>query len=83
MDEVKQIILDCLPSSAKNQIEKILERLVDKGVDSYEDLQYIKFEDFTDILKDVPARKLKAKVEVLFSGKFLICTLKINVSFNN
>lgn len=81
MEKVKQIVLDCLPISAKNEIEQIIERLEEKGVDCYDDLKFIKFdEDFSDILKDVPARKLKAKMKALFSGKFF---KKISVSFNN
>lgn len=69
MEKIKEVILDSLPSSAKCHIEKILERLEEKGVDCFDDLKYIKFdEDFSDILKDVPARKLKEKVDNIFSA---------------
>lgn len=69
MEKIKEVILDSLPSSAKCYIERILERLEEKGVDCFDDLKYIKFdEDFSDILKDVPARKLKKKMDTIFSA---------------
>lgn len=56
--ELRDIILKALPSNDENTTQDLIDRLVDYGLESKDDLQFVKQEDISDILSAIKLRKL-------------------------
>ena len=58
MDEVVQLLQKLLPLLSVDLIEKTKDKFIEIGVNSVEDLQILKEQDLTDVLKPIQIRKL-------------------------
>lgn len=56
--ELREIILKALPSNNEDTTQLLIDRLVDSGLESKYDLQFVQQEDISDILPTIKLRKL-------------------------
>lgn len=56
--ELREIILKALPSNNEDTTQLLIDRLVDSGLESKDDLQFVQQEDISDILPTIKLRKL-------------------------
>ncbi|CAL1288366.1 unnamed protein product [Larinioides sclopetarius] len=70
MDSVQTFLKDCLMQQCDAVYENVLKTCTEAGVESFEDLKYLDPEkDFMGILKSIQARKLKARIDEVFSSR--------------
>lgn len=55
--ELKENILRALPSNDENTTQLLIDRLVDSGLESKDDLQFVQQQDISDILPTIKLRK--------------------------
>lgn len=58
MEELRPIILRALPTNVENTTELLIERLLELGVESKDDLQFVQEHDLSSILPAIKLRKL-------------------------
>lgn len=58
VEELKEIILRALPNISEAVQQLVIDRLMSSGLDSTEDLKYVKQEDIGDLLPVIQQRKL-------------------------
>lgn len=58
VDELKEVLFRALPNLSKTVQETLIERLISSGLESRQDLRYVKQEDIADILPVIQMRKL-------------------------
>ncbi|KAF4101576.1 uncharacterized protein LOC131524703 [Onychostoma macrolepis] len=56
--ELREIILRALPSNDEDTTQLLIDRLVDSGLESKDDLQFVQQEDVSEILPTIKLRKL-------------------------
>lgn len=58
VEELRAIILRALPTNVENTTELLIERLLESGVESKDDLQFVEEHDLSSILPAIKVRKL-------------------------
>lgn len=56
--ELRKIILKALPSNDENITQHLIDRILDSGLESTDDLKFVQQEDISDILPTIKLRKL-------------------------
>jgi len=57
-ERVREIIQATLPSLDEEKIKLLVEKLLLQGVESRQDLKYVREEDMVDIIRPIQCRKL-------------------------
>lgn len=58
VDKLKEVFLRALPNLSEAVQEILIERLISSGLESREDLRYVKQDDIADLLPVIQQRKL-------------------------
>lgn len=72
VDELKEVLLRYLPNLSEAVQETLFERLLSSGLESREDLKYVKQEDIADLLPVIRQRKTFGCIQTGF-----VCLLAI------
>lgn len=84
MNDLKQKVVDILPNLAPSVVSSVVEKLVNCGVESLSDLQYVTEGDLTGLLQVVQIRKLLTAWHQagIFNWMLKYCITGISIVFN-
>ncbi|KAG2456475.1 PAXB1 protein, partial [Polypterus senegalus] len=57
-EEIKQTVLSVIPGLPEERLNQLVEKLIGLGVESFEDLVYVKEEDILEFIQPIQCRKL-------------------------
>lgn len=57
-DLIREAILSTLPRIPEESLSRMVEKLIQQGVETEEDLQYVREEDIQEFMKPIQCRKL-------------------------
>lgn len=77
-EELKEILSSALPTISEAVQQLVVDKLINSGLDSKEDLKYVKQEDIEDLLPVIQQRKL---LNAFRMGMF-VCFHSITISLH-